>query len=281
MCACISVALVKNFNHSLPGLTLSDLPHTSPDSCPTDFLCTEEEVYSLLSTLDTTKANGHDHISARMLKETALSITPAVTELFNISIRLGELPDEWKVSHVSPIPKSDNHSDPGSYRPISLLSILSKLEKHICDILLAHFEEHHPISTQQWGFTCGKSTTGALLDTTNQWFRELEQGHDICTVFFDYSIAFDTILHRPLLQKLQNYGVHQQILRWLTHYLCLCTQYVCVNGSSSDILPVSSGVPQGSVLGPLLYIDDITDLQLLDHFFILMTSQIYNCLMAA
>ena len=133
MYACISAALVTNFNHSLPGLTLSDLPLTSPDSCPTDFLCTEEEVYSLLSTLDTTKANGHDHISARMLKETALSITPAVTELFNISIRLGELPDEWKISHVSPIPKSDNHSDPGSYHPISLLSILSELEKHICD----------------------------------------------------------------------------------------------------------------------------------------------------
>jgi len=102
----LNASLVKNFNHSSPVLTLSDLQHTSPDSCPTNFLCTEEEVYSLLSTLDTTKANGHDDISARMLKETALSITPAVTELFNISIRLGELPDEWKVSRVSPIPKN-------------------------------------------------------------------------------------------------------------------------------------------------------------------------------
>ena len=109
-----------------------------------------------------------------MLKETALSITPVVTELFNISIRLGELPDEWKVSCISPIPKSDNHSDPGRYHPISLLSILGKLlEKHIRDILLAHFEEHHPMSTQQWGFTCGKSTTGALLDATGleSWNR--------------------------------------------------------------------------------------------------------------
>jgi len=207
----IAASLVKNFNHSLPVLMLSDLPHTSPDSCPTNFLCTEE-VYSLLSTLDTTKANGHDDFLATMLKKTALSNTPAVTELFNISIRLGELPDEWKVSRVSPIPKTDKHSDPGSYRPISLLSILSKLlEKHIRNILLAHFEEHHPISTQQWGFTCGKPTTGALLDATDQWFRELEQGYDICTVFLDYSKAFDTIPHRLLLQKLQNYGVHQQI----------------------------------------------------------------------
>ena len=127
------------------------------------------------------------------------------------------------------------------------------------------------------GVTCGKSTTGALLDATNQWFRELEQGHDICTVFFDYSIAFDTIPHRPLLQKLQNYGVHQQILRWLTHYLCLRMQYVCVNGSSSDILPVSSGVPQGLVLGPLLYIDDITDLQLSDGSMTLYADDMLYC----
>ena len=83
--------------------------------------------FDLLCTLDTTKANGHDDISAKMLKETTMSITPAVTKLFNISIRLGKLPDEWKIARVIPIPKLGNHSDPGNYRPMSLLSILSKL----------------------------------------------------------------------------------------------------------------------------------------------------------
>jgi len=95
----------------------------------------------LMSNLDITKANGPDDISARMLKETALSITstPVVTHLFNISITLGELPDEWKMARVSPIPKSGNHSDPGNYRPISLLSLLSKLlEKHIHHLLATH-----------------------------------------------------------------------------------------------------------------------------------------------
>ena len=167
--------------------------HVSPDI---DFLCTEVHDLCCLHL-----TSGHDNISAR---ETALSITPAVTDLFNISIRLGELPDEWKISRVTPIPKSCNHSDPASYCLISLLSILSKLlEKHIQNILIHYFEDYHPISTQEWGFTQGKSTTGALRDATDHWFREMEQGHDICTIFFNYSKVFDSVPHRLLLQRLK------------------------------------------------------------------------------
>jgi len=105
-------------------------------------MCTEDEVYELLCSLDPTKANGHDNISARMLKETALSITPAVTQLFNIFIRLGEIPEEWKTARVTPIPKSRDHSTPENYCPISLLSVLSKLfEIHIRNLLIVHLEE--------------------------------------------------------------------------------------------------------------------------------------------
>ena len=151
---------------------MADLPEAVPHECPDNLMCTEDEVHELLCSLDPTKANGHDDISTRMLKETALSITPAVTQLFNISIRLGELPDEWKIARVTPIPKSRDHSVPGNYRPISLLSVLSKLlEMHIRNLLIDHLKDHYPLSAHQWGFTQGKSTTGALLDTTDQWHR--------------------------------------------------------------------------------------------------------------
>ena len=176
---------INSFNLSTPVLEVSDLPTTDPNECPESLFCTEDEVYEMLSTLDTTKSSGHSEISARMLKETALSMTPAVTQLFNISISLGELPDEWKIARVSPIPKSSNRSDPSNYRPISLLSVLSKLlERHIRNTLLDHLTLYSPISAQQWGFSRGKSATGALLAATDQWHQWLDSGTDhMCSIF--------------------------------------------------------------------------------------------------
>ena len=101
----LNITFANVLNYSISGLT-GDFPDITNDGCPSDFLCTKDEGYYLLSILDITKANKHDDISARMLKETAVSITPKVTKLFNISIMLGKLPDEWKISRVVPIPKA-------------------------------------------------------------------------------------------------------------------------------------------------------------------------------
>ena len=127
---------------------------------PDDFLCSVEEVEHLLASVDPSKASGADLLSAKMLMATATSIAPAITSLFNLSLTQGQLPAEWKLACIMPIPKSQDKSDPANYRPISLLSILSKLlEKHVQSYIL---ETCSPLSPNQWGFSRGKSTTGAL-----------------------------------------------------------------------------------------------------------------------
>ena len=241
--------------------------HTLADNkIPSQLLCTVDEVYHLLSSLDPAKATGPDLVSARMLKHTATSISPAVTRLFNMSLSLGSLPSEWKSALVVPIPKSQHKSDPSNYRPISLLPILSKLlEKHIHAYLMDRINTSSYLSGVQWGFLKGKSTTGALLTAIHDWHQALEIGIDVCAIFLDLSKAFDKVPHIPLLSKLAELNIPQPLLNWFYEYLCQRLQRVVVKGESSISSHVISGVPQGSVLGPLLfliYINEITQIPL-------------------
>ncbi len=218
----------------------------------------------MLENLDVCKANGPDGISAKMLKSTASAIAPSVTTLFNLSVQTGHIPKDWKVSHVVPIPKRPGANSPSDYRPISLLPILSKLlERHFYKLISEHLSEHHPLSNCQWGFQPNKSTVSALISTTHDWFQLLEAGHEIGAVFFNFTKAFDRVPHGPLLFKVAALDLDPHIFNWLCNYLADRSQNVVVNGSNSVSSAVTSGVPQGSILGPLLfliYIDSISNL---------------------
>ena len=170
------------FNHSFPPL--SDPVPLDPKTCPASILCTEEHVYDLLCSLDTTKSTGLDGVSAVMLKQTAASIAPSLTTLFNLSIASGSFPSDWKCARVTPIFKSSDSSLPNNYRPISILSIASKLlEQHIRSLIFEHLNDNSPISKFQWGFMPRRSTISALCSLAHDWLKELDSGNEICSVF--------------------------------------------------------------------------------------------------
>ena len=161
------------FNTAQPPLSINQgepLSYLEPSNFESidNLLCTEDKVYEMIASLDTSKANGSNGISARMLKGTAHSITPVLTHLFNMSIESGIFPDKWKLSSVVPIPKGGDHSNPSNYRLISLLSVISKmLERHVYYLITEHLSSVHPLANTQWGFQSGKSTVSALLTTTH------------------------------------------------------------------------------------------------------------------
>ena len=219
-------------------------------------------VFSLLNKLSKSKATGLDIISAKLIRECADLISIPLCNIFKKSLSSGSFPDDWNCARVTPLFKQGERTDVNNYRPISVISVIAKVFERIVynQLIYGFLANEEIIINQQSGFRSLHSTVTALLEATDSWAFNIDRGNVNAVVFLDLKKAFDTVDHDVLLAKLSLYGIQDSAYDWLKSYLNNRTQKCVVNGSLSKVCSLGCGVPQGTILGPLLFLIYINDL---------------------